>query len=76
MSRTSKHRIAQSFLLILWLGILTVETAPPVESQNCGNRPQFYNPNVPPPKNYWPPSTTQVVVKIDNEFASMQRGKH
>lgn len=47
------------------------DAVPSVESQSCGNRPQFYNPNIPPPTSYWPPSTTQVVVKIDAEFASM-----
>jgi hypothetical protein len=72
MSRSSKHRIAQSVLLLLWLGILLTEIAPSVESQSCGNRPQFYNPNSPPPKIYWPPSTIQVVVKIDADFAAMQ----
>ena len=71
MSRTSKHRIAQLFLLILWFGILLAEMVPSVESQSCGNRPQFYNPNVPPPKFYWPPSTTGVIVKIDSDFASI-----
>jgi hypothetical protein len=72
MSRIFKHTVAQSVLLLFWLGILMTETVQPVESQSCGNRPQFYNPNVPPPKSYWPPNTTQVVVKIDADFASMQ----
>lgn len=71
MSRTSKQRIVQSLLLLFWLGILLAESVPSVESQSCGNRPQFYNPNL-PPTNYWPPSTTRVVVKIDGLFSSLQ----
>ncbi|HJP92209.1 MAG TPA: hypothetical protein VJ875_09655 [Pyrinomonadaceae bacterium] len=48
------------------------DTVQPVESQSCGNRPQFYNPTILPPKSYWPPDTTMVVVKVDTFFQSMQ----
>ena len=71
MSRTSQHRIAQLFLFLLWLGILTTELSQPVESQTCGNRPQFYNPTVLPPKTYWTPDTTAVFVKVDAFFQDM-----
>lgn len=73
MSQTSKHkhRVAQLFLLIVWLGIVITEIAPPVESQTCGNRPQFYNPLTPPPLSYWQPGILNVTVKIDTRFASM-----
>jgi hypothetical protein len=71
MSKTSKHRVAQAFLLIVWLGILITEIAPPVESQTCGNRPQFYNPTIPPPLAYWQPGILDVTVKMDTRFASM-----
>ena len=72
MSRTSKHRLAQMFLLLLWVGTLMTEMSQPVECQSCGNRPQFYNPTTPPPKSYWPPDTTTVVVKVDTVFQDMQ----
>ena len=71
MSRTS-HRIAQVFLFLLWIGILMLDISPPVESQTCGNRPQFYNPLNPPPKSYWTPDTTNVIVKMDSFFSTLQ----
>jgi hypothetical protein len=43
MSQASNHRIVQSLLLIVWFGIIIAETTPSVESQDCGNRPQFYD---------------------------------
>jgi hypothetical protein len=45
-----------------------------VESQTCGNRPQFYNPTNPPPKFYWSPDISVVLVKVDGFFESMQVG--
>jgi hypothetical protein len=74
MSQASNHRIVQSLLLIVWFGIIIAETTPSVESQDCGNRPQFYDPLNPPPKVYWPPSTLQVIVKMDAFFESLQVG--
>jgi hypothetical protein len=71
MSQTSKHRVAQAFLLIVWLGILITEIAPPVESETCGNRPQFYDPTNPPPLSYWQTGILDVTVKMDTRFASM-----
>ena len=59
------------FLFLFWLGILTTELSQPVESQTCGNRPQFYNPTVLPPKTYWTPNTGVVVVKVDALFQDM-----
>lgn len=74
MSQASNQRIAQSLLLLVWFGIIIAETTPSVESQDCGNRPQFYDPLNPPPKVYWPPSTLQVIVKTDAFFESLQVG--
>lgn len=71
MSRSSQHRIAQVFLFLFWLGILITEMTQPAESQNCGNRPQFYNPTIPPPQTYWTPNTGLVVVKMDETFQDM-----
>ena len=71
MLRPSIHRIAQLFLFVFWLGILTTEITQPAGSQSCGNRPQFYNATIPPPKTYWTPDTGVVVVKIDDSFQSL-----
>ena len=54
MARPSKHRLAQLFLFLLWVGILMTEITQPAESQSCGNRPQFYNPTIPPPQTFGP----------------------
>jgi hypothetical protein len=72
MSQASNHRIVQSLLLIVWFGIIIAETTPSVESQDCGNRPQFYDPLNPPPKVYWPPSTLQVIDQSDSIFSSLR----
>jgi hypothetical protein len=70
MAPTSKHRLLQSLLLLVWLALVVSELTVTVESQACTSplvTPGYMNP-ITITHGAWRPGSGNVTVKIDNGF--------